>query len=264
MRVAVVGNSHITALRYASQQDPTLGGVDFVFFGASVMGDLPGLHVDQGLLRSDHESVRLSMARSSRQPALVLADYDALVLMGMLRESRGLVSLYARYQAESHQGEAGRRVLVSDCLFRELALAECRQSLAVRVAREVHATTTMPLAIVPHPWASEGIVDSPLPAHRPWVDVLEREDNGHLSELFHSINDEVAEGFTFLRQPESTLARPFFTDRAFTLDGGALRSSAANPVPDDYFHMNTTFGTIALESLVQWLLTNVPSGGAAL
>ena len=156
-----------------------------------------------------------------------LDTFDHFVLVGLNVRIQQLVSLANRYSAESHRAPVGRRQLVSDSLFEEIALGFRRDTLAFNLAAQLLGETKAFVTIVPQPFPSASILSSNDPRHGVWSDLVREGDQPALSAAWQSLNRRSSVGrLAVLDQSENSIDDHVFTHPDFSRGAEHLRSRA--------------------------------------
>ncbi len=156
IRVCLIGDSHLGALKRAADADAAPGW-KLTFFGghAELM---QSIRVQDGALVPASTELRRKFARFSRGPdTIVLDDYDRFVIVGLRLGMRAMFDLYRGFVSDSMASRPERKYLLSDdCFLRaaEPGTAECE---AMRLARLIRGATDRPVHVVTKPNLAAGL-----------------------------------------------------------------------------------------------------------
>lgn len=218
MRIAIIGDSHTAAMKFALDDDPTLAGSDEITFFASPAGGLQALAVSDGKLvpksavLAEH-FVQTSGGSSEIDPA----DYDAFLLVSL-----GLIAP----QLDMRLSSAMRHDVISDTV---------RISLARPIANRVRRLSNRPLFAL----------HRPLPAYD-GSNIRMMDYATVFAEMEKNANDL---GLPLLQQAPETLEAGAWTRPEFSQSSRRLLSQAEHEQADNV-HMNADFGKITLAHVV--------------
>lgn len=258
MKVCIVGNSHIAALKLAANAGALGGtGVEAVFFGA------PGqrfkkLRCDNGVLSGPRSLERIFLKVSGgRYTQIDPSDFDAVVVYGGgLFLHRLVGSLHRTMNVDGvHLSEA--------CLGKGIERWFTRKH-TFRLAKQIsrHAKRVL-LAPRPCPAMSEMVRKA-----RDGGDELQPWAWQTLDPVFRRFVWEQCEkvvrnhGLEMLFQPETTLDRNQYTDARYTKDSTRLLGVGRKHEDNDVTHMNAAYGHAVFEHMLDQLCGPGRSSGA--
>ena len=251
MRVCIIGNSHLAALRKAFdpwRREHGAAGLDFTFFG-SHSGSLRLVEARDGRLTTSDPAVRrtLQMTTGRDDPDLPIGEFDAYVLYGLLNPN-WYVAQHVRHGLD----RPAHLPRVSRGLLREVAAKAFRSSLAQHVLSLVRTASDAPVVLAPQPYLSQNVVHDP--NHSPYgdqppADLAPRP--ALLQALDGIVADKVAAGeFRWLPQPAATIVDDHWTRPEYCVDSVRLTAKMDRGHPDDdYAHMNHRYGELVLHAL---------------
>jgi hypothetical protein len=258
MKVCVIGNSHIVALklawdRFSSQAD----GVELRFFGSSGQ-NLRFLKLDKGALTSDdREVVQQMKVTSGGSSRIEIADYDAFLLSGLSLGVYNMLRLAKDHRTVGTVGVAPYSHLISDAVFdlavkRHFALATCVQ--VTDLIRSV--APNAPIAAAPTPHPCRGLTD----ARNHWADAellstrIEPVWSRELAEFL------ATRRVSFVPQRKETQDGRFFTQKRYSVGSVSLRGMKER-VKEEHRHMNAEYGSYVLADALPMI--GAPAGAAA-
>lgn len=244
-RIALLGDSHLANWKRAwDSLGSEHAGVDLVFFAsAGTRLDCVQPRGDRLIFENEDVAQWIEVTSGGRRE-LVVADYDALCVVGLRFGVRAVTDLYARWRADSHHGQEGRFHLISDACFQDAVCDRLNASLAMVLVRKLRSITDRPILLGAQPAPSEVVL------------TLDKCPQGLLQAT--AANDVLAlrtaydeacrrlatDNVIVLDQPSSTLASPVLSYDEYR------RDSETTP---DWMHMNIAFGEIALRELLSHL-----------
>ena len=252
MRVCVVGNSHIAALKKAWDARPD-ASFDVVFFGAHRVS-LKNVRSDGHSLVTDDAATRrsLEMTTGRPDPALRLDSVDCFVLHALINPN--WVVPYAIRLAR-HAADAG--VVVSSGLLRAVVEEIYERSVLAHMLQVIRSGSDAPILVSPQPYLSQQVLADPVQGQR-YLGLAKVD--GHAVPSIHDAYDAtlaaaaVEHSFELLGQPKETIVDRHFTDHSYCL--GSLRLSRHMDLEhpaDDYQHMNEKYGALVLRDVFRRL-----------
>lgn len=238
MRIAIVGTSHIAALKQAqSLLAPSQAAHELIFFGAPG-GEFAHIYAEHGVLKGS-EKIRESLLQTSggSHSELDPGDFGAVVLHGIDLKLAALVESIGR------RGKASR--LPYSEAFLEAGIAEWFR------ATRIHALAA---AMSRDRGANVFLSPVPYPAGDPAGDIAVEQQPAF--KILRQRVDEIvaalarAEGFHFIPQPNITFDQ-YYTGRAYTAGSVRLRGGLQRVHPQsDLTHMNADYGSLVLAAIL--------------
>ena len=250
MKVCIIGNSHLAALKLAIDNGALVGtGADIVFFGT------PGppfkkVRFRKGAVRgpkSLHDNfLNVSGGRYTR---IDPAEFDVVVIYaGNFYFHKLVGNIHHTLGCQVH--------LTEDCLstgVERWVTSRHAFRLANAIAKAAPTTRTI---LVPRPIPAIGAATEPETVDRnmeiPWLwDTLEA---AFRKKIWNICRQTAAQkGVELLLQPESTIDANQFTKAKYTSHSTRLLGRARAHEPSDVKHMNAEFGEVVLMSLLAYL-----------
>lgn len=257
MKVCVIGNSHLAAIKRAwDLAIDDRAGVDGHFFGSSFK--------DSHRLEPDGGRLVASGGIGHTPPgvdAIAIDAYEAFLLVGLSTGLSNFVSVIAKHRTVSTDGAQAPH-LVSDGAFDLAVRRSFESSAGASIASMIRSVSrTAPIVIMPSPLFRRGITTMGSPLWRaaaPWLPRLELAWRKAVDE-FAATNELI-----FDPQPEETVEDRFWTKDAYGL--GSIRMSGGmteERTEVEFRHMNPDYGLIALRSALRRLGVDIRSSQAA-
>jgi len=232
MKVAIVGNSHLAALKLAVQRNGfSQERLDIDFWG------LPGPDFDSitcsaGLLQTPRKSFVLHISDGLYE-SLPVRDFDAIVLHGVgLNVSDYLLSLR----------KASEHLRCYSSAFLEDGLRSCIENVpSWNLVRSLRAEFDGRLLMSAMPLSSE--------------DGTKFKDISVADDELARLNDHIGTvlgkmGVEYVPQPPDTILDGKYTKREYSLDSVRLAAKLCYKHPDDdYIHMNERYGSLVLRAI---------------
>jgi hypothetical protein len=253
-RVAVIGNSHLGALKRAwdaglAKRQPEL---ELVFFG-SPRRTIASLRATGDALTTDDAEVRRSLALTSGKadPKIRLPDYDAILLHALIGLNWAIpqaIKLNAFVRATGS--------VVSSGLVQDLLRNDLRKSVFQHVLEQIRSISRVPIVASTQPFLSE---DSPHLA------ALSGLSSPLLPEMYEEFIERQMQAVAvdFLPQNAVTVTDRCFTRRVYSVNGCRLRADTTGAPSDDLRHMNESYGRTVIDDLLVKLRTSPHWGGAS-
>ncbi|MCC5975800.1 MAG: hypothetical protein JJT81_17365 [Rubellimicrobium sp.] len=264
-RIAILGNSHIAALREAwTVERARWPGLEANFLG--LHGELlMQTRIDAGRLVPASDAAAEAMERISGVRAFELQRCDAIAIVGCGLASSAGVTLQAelRWPAlpslDRQADLAGMRpLLVSEGAARATLAAMLGRRLALRLARHLRRGCNLPVWLVQQPNVHAAVRRGPVPPKlRGLVRTLVNGDAPHLARLFAEVASDVAarESARFLPQPPQTVTQDLLTAAPFCTGATRLAEVPGVPQPPhDLVHANAAYGAAVLDQLASALM----------
>ena len=250
LKVCVVGNSHITALkRYWSK----VSHADFwnpTFFGANTIS-LKGLKSRNGILAASGKSCKNSFSRTANGlDHIVVENYDCFYLSGTLSGSNLAKMVY-----QIDQCHADGMPLTSQ-FIQDLALEFYQGSLLQRLGETFRSATDKPIFASAGPLPSEKISNSKgglriesgrTLAYQKLLDYFEQ-----------TISSLAAEsGVQYIEYPRASRAEVLFNTHNVMIGSQALSGKTNKELPQhDLIHGNAEYGKLVFDQIVKLMPRN--------
>lgn len=255
MRVAVLGNSHLAALRdgweslRAAHPDVTLD-----FYGAA-QRDLRPLDVTPAGIEPRKAEARASFRQTSGGPErIAFAGLGAVVIVGLAFGFRQALEIYPGH-GTWRLSPAPDRVMLPEDVFRAALAARLGATLAAETARAIHAAGGPPVFLMPQPNYADAFPEAPSsPAQGPDQTALRiatsAGDGPGLEALWRAAAADAAAGAGahLLAIPPTMLTRGCLMEAVWSIGSRPLHT-AQGPAhrADDHWHMNAAYGRAVLE-----------------
>lgn len=253
MRLAILGNSHLAALRLAWRTLHTqYPGVEITFFGgiAPVFNRMSfdargrfGLH-DADLLETGYREQTL---HSFGALALDLSGFDALALCGWRYDLGALAQLADMVDIDGLLTTGAERRL-SRPAFEAMIRALAEASVPDPAWQE---RVRAPRFLLPRPRPPRHMLDSGAKAPSLWVRLTARNVAPVLAAMDRALGQAgAAQGWNVCVQPPRTLAACGLTDDPFSINPPRFGNLNRARPTDDCEHMNATYGAAVLADLL--------------
>jgi len=226
MRVAILGSSHIAALKNglaAFEEEGTSHFTSITFFGAGGP-TYDRLEVRKRRLFSSQPKLRRQLVRTSGGlKDIKVDDYDHFVLHGL--------SLRFPYKILSAP-------LLSSAVTNRAVQRHIEASVMTGVLTKLRMATDKPVTVSACPLVSDAA---------PFLGALNQQADSS-AQAYDAFLASVADLWTehainIIPQPENTRTGPLATDSRFSIGSTRLLSNEARHDDDDYSHMNAEYGT---------------------
>lgn len=264
-RIAVLGNSHIAALREAwAAERARWQGLEALFLG--LHGELlMQTRIDAGRLVPASDAAAEAMERISGIRAIDLRQCDAIVVVGCGLASFATVTLQAQLRwpalpSLDRQADLAAMgpLLVSERAARDTLAVVLGRRLALRLVRHLRQESDLPIWLVQQPNVHAAVKRGPVPPRlRGLLRTLASGDGPHLARLFAEVAHEVAGGqkARFLPQPAPTVVDELLTAVPFCTGATRLAEETGVPQPPhDLLHANAAYGAAVLDRLASALV----------
>jgi hypothetical protein len=217
------------------------------WFGA-VRDGMSRVRRSGGTLRATTPEVEESFAwTSGGLREVVVAEYDAFLLVGLGFSFTSLARLYRDYRTPAQSQALRKRHAISGAAFDVAADGLVRGSLGMTLARVIRGITNRPILIAADPLPGEAAARGK--EAELWQHLAAHPDGAALFAQFNAQAEREAKaaGITFLPQPAETRAALPYTRDA--LRRGAVRMRATGDTPfeeEDVGHMGPDYGAALL------------------
>lgn len=239
MRICVIGNSHIAALKLgwdalqASGQAPDLRPT---FFGAPSDG-VRHVRVENGVLSPKRKDIAEHFRTMGGTDRIRLDDFDAFFLIGLNVSVKRILRFYKTHVWAGLKGTAGK-VLVHPGFARDFLTERYADTLMGVTAGHLQGRRVLALA---EPfwaeWIRKGQKDTP---EYGWDAAITAGDGPALGAMFRATVAASLAHAQFLPQPEATVAHGIMTALPYNKDASRLISGEGGGT--DAAHMNGDFG----------------------
>lgn len=256
MRVLVLGNSHVAALRVAWRQERSRWPRLEVQFAAAHGQGQADLCISNYMLAPKSQKVRENMMRVNGRAEYDLRDYDAFAISGGTPSAFHAIALYnqARFfglpsLAHFNLSKSREWSVLSRATFQSALVGLMQKGSAMDIARTL-VSTGKPCVIIQQLCVSLDCLSQPR-KYAGFLHVKNNEDTGTMSHMLDVSSTAAYAGLgTVLHQPHATRIHDIFTAPEFRR--GATRLTANDKAlqpSDDFIHGNGKYGEAVLDDL---------------
>ncbi|MCU0827778.1 MAG: hypothetical protein MUE52_10315 [Tabrizicola sp.] len=243
LRLCVIGNSHIAALKLGWEAAKAKGvqpDVRPTFFGAPRDG-MRHVALSNGcLIPGRKDIVEFFKLISGGQDRIRLSDYDAFLLTGLNISSKRILRLYKTHAWVGLNGTAGK-VVVHPAFAQDFLAERYAETRMIDLASQIRATVQAPILTVAEPHWAEWARTSREVANFGWGAAVAAGDGAAIGHLFHrAVEAAVAPYGTYVRQPEDTVLDGILTRAEYNKDASKLITGEGGGT--DASHMNAAYG----------------------
>lgn len=273
MRLCIIGNSHVAALRRAWAQHPGRWADICPTFVAAPRSLLLHTKVEGGYLVPTALATRQALQRLSGIASLDLSAQDLFVVVGGSMTLLTAVQPYrdARWPglpsvADCPDLACLRQQLISKNAAQAIVCAILSQRLGAQLAMRLRAGTSCPIFLAEQPRLSDGVLTMRHPAARLHKIAIRSGDAAAIARLFETaaIAALAPSGTRFLPQPAQSISQQLFTASRYMIgsemlgpDRGALHDR------DDITHANASYGALVLDQIMAALMVTDRQGDQA-
>ncbi len=248
IRLCVIGNSHMAAYKLGwdalvAADDPVIREVRPVFFGAPRDG-IRQVRQEAGRIVPVRKDIAEGFERTSGgQREILLADHDAVLLLGLGVSVKRILRLYRTHVWHGVAPDPAR-VMVPTRFVRDFLTERYGSTLMGETADKVRQGRNMPIIAVAEPfWASWAREDSGDKPDYGWDAAIRAGDADRLGHMFHEVvAASLAGRATYVPQDAETVEHGILTRAAFNKDASRLISGEGGGT--DAAHMNGAFGAV--------------------
>ena len=269
LRLCLLGNSHIAALRDAIQRTPDRWpDVDVTYVAAHKTGLLQTRLQGDALIPIDASAFTVF----GDSGIVHLDAFDAIVVTGCEIALSRAAFLYrtARWAdlpsvAPMKDATTEDWQLVSEPAFAAMLQAKFVDTLGGRLVRHLRRGTDRPIFVTSQPRTGRGVLDAGPHALDILGPIIDAGDGAEVERVFE-INARVvceAIGAGYLPQPAQTVDRHVLTKPAFTNGAIRLTREGRRPQPkSDFLHANATYGALVVDQIVEAVRAALPTWGS--
>jgi len=249
MRLVVIGNSHLAALKQAwDQYKNNFSDIELIFFGAPGKS-LSFVEIQNGcLISKSDKTAEYFRFTSGGLDKIDCAEFDGVLFYGKLN-----IRLFATTFKTHTLGHSvnGNRLHISTGCLTQIVVDRLKEFKWLLMLREV---TDLPIYFVPAPYPSRSCLNG---QDSEWEFLKMNSD------MLKMVSDSFINGSklalrkfntTFLPQPQETIEDFLFTQAHFTKDSvglfGLLQDSISLHEDTDVTHMNMKYGLSILASVL--------------
>jgi hypothetical protein len=263
-RVCFIGDSHLAAVKGGwDAVAHEYSGIEANFFAAPSR-DFANTAVENGRLVPTSERAKSYFRRTSGgQEIVTLADYDAIVLVGLGFSLGTILDIYAAYRNDDQHNPDGDFQFVSNAYFIEVA--KSRFSRGTACAYRSHMLRELQPAkaeiwIYPKPFPCPSALDYESPPRNDLEgrrlhglkQAVKWQDDESLDVAFSAARAALErEGLVIFQQPPDTRTSNIFTRQEFSNHSPSL--TGLNVPENDYSHMNAGYGAVVVRQILDRL-----------
>jgi len=253
MRLCMIGNSHLAALKMGWELEPSRQDVVATWFG-SPRNSLADLSLHNGILRPSRAKVASYLEMTSGQSnGIVLSDYDAFVIVGCGLTFTAYASVYGKHRTLDQDRKPRPRHLISKHALHDFLRDLIERSLAVNLALKIRESTDTPIILIPSPLPARKIENDER-VGKTWRALARSRDRLQILEDFDAAIEEKARsmGATVFKRVPDTCDGLIFSKNVM-MDGRRIErpSEIAQHSDDDFAHMGPAYGRLVMQNLVQ-------------
>ncbi len=250
-QICVLGNSHVAALK-GGWHDGANENVDLRpdFYGCLASGMASLTYTNGKLGPSDPKAAEFFRNISGLGEFIDPNDYDAFILCGMGMYPTAIFNNYASFATPTSNNRTAPH-LVSDECMKETLWEDLERSMMFHCARLVRSVTDKPVYIAWQAFLSEKLFE--IEWRRDQITpIIENKDQIFVQKAMESVEDRLTdEGFTFLKQPDHTIADGIMTRAKYSRGSVLFREELTKEHREnDVFHMNSDYGRACWDTWV--------------
>lgn len=253
MKLCVVGNSHLAAIKDGKALCAAANGVSIDWFGA-IAPKFRGWSWRGGMIVPDTPAMRQGFARTSGgQDRIAVSEYDAFVFVGFFGV-HVLVDTYDEHCTFVMRMRERKR-LISEEVFCRIVAGWRGRGQGLVMARAIRDRTKKPVLVIERPRPAATLLDESSQSGRQmkwsvWRQAIRHGDAECLANMHERQCREIAaDGLEVVRQRPSTVVDLLLTDRQLSVGSRRLINDATHG-ERDVVHMNGTYGAIVLDDVI--------------
>ncbi len=240
MRLCVIGNSHLAALKLGWDELKAKGqapDMEVTFFGAPSDG-VRHVRLEDGRLTPKRKDIAEHFERMGGTPHIQLDDYDGFFLIGLNVSVKRILRFYKTHAWVGLKGTEGK-VLVAPGFARDFLTERYGDTLMGVTASHLQGRKV--LALAEPLWAEWIRAGAPETPEYGWDAAITAGDGEAIGAMFRAtVAASLPPHAQFLPQPDITVAHGITTRLAYNKDASRLISGEGGGT--DAAHMNGAFG----------------------
>lgn len=257
MKICIIGNSHLAALKLAwDQLSADNKGTELVFFGARAKAMSHMAIQNECLIPTDENTLEDINFTSGGLGYIDVNKFDAIFLYGLACDFNVFSIPLKNHRLNGNN--PAYKMMTSSC-FTRACQDMIKESLIFKLATMVRQISDKPLFISPSPFPSETCIYD---KSGKW-DILEqvKPDGADIKKYYYNAIELVFKPLNafILYQPNVTISEILFTKQEFS--NGSIRMikgfSSYHP-KDDYAHMNKEYGIKFLTDALKKVSVHIP------
>ena len=267
MRLCIIGNSHVAALRRAWAQYPGRWPGICPAFVAAPRSLLLHTMVRDGRLVPTSPATLQALQRLGGNASLDLSAHDVFVIVGGSMTLLTAVQPYrdARWPGLPSVADCPDLVqrpqrLISGQAAQAIVLADLSQRMGVQLAERLRTGTICPICLVEQPRLSDEVRTTRHPAARLHKIAIRAGDATAIARLFETAATAALapSGTRFLPQPAQTVSQQLFTASRYMTGSERLDPvQGALHDRDDMTHANANYGALVLDQIMSALTVTI-------
>lgn len=256
LRLCVIGNSHIAALKLGwdtvrAENGPERDVVAPTFFGAPRDGIRHVRLEGESLVARRKDITDYFKLISGGQDRIRLGDFDAFLLVGLNVSSKRILRFYKTH-AWVGLGGTGGKVMVHPAFAREFLAERYGDTRMVDLAATIRTATGRPVVAVAEPhWASWARSSPDVPDYG-WRSAIASGDSPAIAQAFkEAVTSALAPYAQFVPQPDETVEDGIMTRAEFNKDASRLITGEGGGT--DASHMNADYGRVLWSAVARAL-----------
>lgn len=255
MRICIIGNSHLAAVKLAwDDLANCYKDIEIVFFGARGTA-MKNLEVKNGcLIPTDDFTKQEIKFTSGGQEFISFNNFDAILLYGLACDLR-MLSFPLSTHRLGHK-IADSRPIMSQACFTQLCEDRVSHNILFEIATMVRDATDIPIFVSPAPFPSQACIEDET---QNWSYLNNHDGKITQQSYYQGISNAFSSLHAiFIPQPEATItnnvfSKPHFTKKAIRLIKGFSHIHPEN----DYLHMNKDYGKLLLVQFLNTINTHL-------
>ncbi len=255
IRLLLLGNSHLGALKLATKGSEKHPDVEIGFFGAPAHWTKKA-DLRDGVISTSHPPLAQKFSEVSGGSETVnLNEFDVVALVGMFFGFSECLREIRRAHTYTMPPLKPKSQLISQTCMGQLFEDLLKASAAYEWAEKIRSQFMKPVLIVPTPLSSETRLQNDA-----FLAPVAADFRPIAPKLFSMYRERAralakAAGVTLVEQPDDTMAFPGFTKQHFSRGSLRLLHEAGHE-ESDFNHMNQEFGTVLLREIISAVRTS--------
>lgn len=252
MKIAIIGHSHVAALKRAADLGAPPPGVSLRFFGSS--GSVrPQLRLEGNRIVSGSRPTRQSYLLTAGIDHIDLDAFDAFAMIGFTFEIRAFLNIFRAHTRYEHAEFAPAMQIASRAALETVMADILAAAPGWDLGRAIRERTAKPVLMVPSPCPSEDILKRR--SFRRFARTFDGPYPALVYEEFRTRAQAIADrgGFIYVPHAAELLARPALTKPEYGIGSGDVGWTPDSQGPKrraDEWHMNADYGRLVLDDVL--------------
>jgi hypothetical protein len=253
LKLAVIGNSHVAAMKRAVDTKPLPKGVELTFFGASSSATASALRLDGRRLTPEIEQAKASYRLTAGADHVELDAFDVYALVGLGLEYRHVLTLFRNHVRHRHSTLMPNSQVISEAFAEHYIGDAVAAAGGYALGRGIKEATGRPVLLVGAPCPSEEIL-----ATSPFMRFSAAVESDYPAILYDeylaravALADQAQ--LAFVPPNRRTMRYPGLTAAKYSVGSGEVGWTANTQGPrarGDHFHMNAEYGQVVVSDVV--------------